>query len=68
MNDTTPAEIEQTDADEFAIATVGVSDASLSTTTVYVLPTSVDDAGVERNVNNCGTLFTVIVSVTVLDK
>lgn len=33
-NDTTPAEIEHTDADEFAIDTVGARDASLVTETV----------------------------------
>lgn len=50
LNVTTPAEIEQTDAELFDTVTVGASDASLSTCTVYVPPTTGDDGGVDRNV------------------
>ena len=58
---TTPAAIEHTDDDEFAMVIVGASETSLSTDTVYVAPISGDAGGVERKVNNCEILFTVIV-------
>jgi hypothetical protein len=47
---TTPAEMEQTDEEEFAIAITGANEASLSTWIVYAPPTTTDDGGVERKV------------------
>lgn len=51
LNVTTPAEIEQTEVELFDTVTVGASEASLSTCTVYVPPTTGEDGGVDLNVN-----------------
>ena len=47
---TTPAVIEHTEAELFAIAIVGARNASLSIETVYVLPTTGDDGEEDRKI------------------
>ena len=65
---TTPAVIEHTETELFAIAIVGARKASLSTETVYVLPTTGDEGEDDRNIKFCTIFETVIVSVAESDK
>ena len=64
LNVTTPAVMEHTVEELFAMTRVGASETSLSTLTVYVPPTTAFAGGVDRNVKVWEIFATVIVCVS----